>query len=213
MLDLEVIDDPAAAVVALDPVRATILAALAEPGSSTTVASALGLPRQKVNYHLRLLESHDLVRLVEERPRRGLTERVVMATAKAYVVSPAALASSADALPSTDRLSSRYLIAVGARMVRDVATLARGAERSGRALATMSIDTEIRFASAAERAAFTAELTHAVTRLVARYHDETLPGGRWHRLVVAAHPRPAASVAPTPAVPPSDPSARRPTDV
>src|SRR5689334_15028481 len=81
VLDLEVIDDPAAAMAALDPVRASVLAILAEPGSSTTVAAALGLPRQQVNYHLRTLERHDLVRLVEERPRRGLTERVMRATA------------------------------------------------------------------------------------------------------------------------------------
>ena len=27
--------------------------------------------------------------------------------------------------------------------------------------------------------------------LVARYHDESAPRGRWHRLVIAAHPSPA----------------------
>lgn len=213
MLDLDVIDDPAAAVAALDPARARILAALVEPGSSTTVASVLGLPRQKVNYHLRVLETHGLVRLVEERPRRGLTERVVVATARAYVVSPEALGASTADLGRTDRLSSRYLVAIGARMLREVATLARGADRAGRPLATMSIDTEIRFASAAERAAFTAELTHAVTGLAARYHDETAAGGRWHRLVVASHPRPAASVARTTENQPSHSAAGRPRDV
>jgi DNA-binding transcriptional ArsR family regulator len=194
VLDLDVIDDAAAAAAALDPVRAKILAALATPGSSTTVASALGLPRQKVNYHLRVLETHHLVRLVEERQRRGLRERVVVATAQAYVVSPAALGVSDADLARTDRLSSRYLIAIGARMVHEVAALVRGADKAGKPLATLSIDTEIRFASAAERAAFTAELTREVTRLAARYHDETASGGRWHRLVVAAHPRPAPAV-------------------
>jgi len=209
VLDLDVIDDPAAAVAALDPVRARILAALAEPGSSTTLAAALGLPRQRVNYHLRLLESHGLVHLVEERPRRGLTERIVVATARAYVVSPEALGAGMADPARTDRLSARYLVALGARMVREVAVLARRAEKAGRPLATMAIDTEIRFASAAERAAFTAELTRTVTGLVARYHDETSAGGRWHRLVVAAHPRAAPPVAGTPVVRPSDPSARR----
>ena len=86
MLDVDVIDDPAAAIPALDPVRADILAILAEPGSSTTVAAALGLPRQQVNYHLRTLERHNLVRIVEERPKRGLMERVMLATARTYVV-------------------------------------------------------------------------------------------------------------------------------
>ena len=51
----------------------------------------------------------------------------------------------------------------------------------------------MRFASAEDRAAFTAELADAVTTLTARYHDEAAPSGRWHRLVVLAHPRPAAT--------------------
>jgi DNA-binding transcriptional ArsR family regulator len=190
VLDVEVIEDAAVAVAALDPARAAVLAALAEPGSATTVARQLGLPRQRVNYHLRSLEEHGLVELVEQRPRRGLTERVLRATARGYVVSPGALGRSGADPARTDRLSTRYLIAVAARLVGEVGLLARRAEAAGRPLATLTLDAEIRFASAADRAAFTAELTDAVTALVARYHDEAAPGGRPHRLVVAAHPRP-----------------------
>jgi len=193
-LDLDVIDDPAVAVAALGPVRADILATLVEPGSATTVAAALGLPRQQVNYHLRTLERHGLVRVVEERPKRGLTERVMQATAQAYVVSPATLGDSAADPVRTDRLSTRYLIAVAARMVREVADLARRADDAGKPLATLAIDTEIRFASAADRAAFTSELAAAVTNLSAKYHDERAPRGRRHRLVVAAHPVPPTPV-------------------
>ncbi|MEP7112037.1 MAG: helix-turn-helix domain-containing protein [Ilumatobacteraceae bacterium] len=188
MLDVDVIEDPAAAMAALDPVRASILALLAEPGSSTTVATALGLPRQQVNYHLRTLEHHNLVRMVEERPKRGLTERVMLATARAYVVSPSTLGENAADPARTDRLSSRYLIAIAARMVGEVADLARRADKARKPLATLAIDSEIRFASAADRAAFTAELTAAVTELAAKYHDEQANRGRWHRVVVAAHP-------------------------
>lgn len=186
VLDVDVIDDPVAAAVALDPVRSKILAALAEPGSSTTVAAVLGLPRQQVNYHLRILEDHGLIQMVEERPKRGLTERVMLATARAYVVSTSTMGERADPA-RTDRLSSRYLIAVAARMVREVAQLARLAESAGRPLATLSIDSEIRFASAGDRAAFTDELAAAVTALAGKYHDERAPRGRWHRVVVAAH--------------------------
>ena len=76
--DLEVIDDPAAAVVALDPIRTRLLAELAEPGSAASLASRVGLTRQKVNYHLRALEAHGLVRPVEERRWGGLVERRVV---------------------------------------------------------------------------------------------------------------------------------------
>ena len=103
MLDVEVIDDPAVAAVAIDPVRARILAELANPGSATTVAAALGQPRQKVNYHLRALEDHGLVTLVEERPRRGLTERVLVASARSYVLSPEILGRNAADPRAIDR--------------------------------------------------------------------------------------------------------------
>lgn len=189
--DLEVIDDAAVALTALDPVRTRVLAALVEPGSATTVAAAIGETRQKVNYHLRTLEERGLVQFVEERPRRGLTERVVVASARSYVMSSAVLGDAAPDPGRIDRLSSSYLVAVAARLVREVGDLARRATAARRPLATLTIDTEVKFASADDRAAFTEELSTAVTGLVARYHDEAAPNGRWHRLVVAAHPRPA----------------------
>lgn len=191
MLDLDVIDDPATAIMALDPVRARILRHLVEPASATTLAHELGLSRQRVNYHLRTLESHGLVALVEERPRRGLTERVVRATARAYLVAPDAVDDHAVDPSRVDRLSSRYLLAVAARLVKEMRDLSRDAEHARKPLPTLAIDTDIRFRSAAERAAFTSELAAAVRDLAARYHDEAAPRGRWHRLLVAAHPHPA----------------------
>lgn len=191
MFDLEVIDNAAAAESALDPVRARMLAELTEPASAATLSARLGIPRQKLNYHLRALESHGLVRLAEERHWGGLTERLMVATASSYVVSPRALgAIGADPSRGVDRLSASYLIALAARVVREVGTLLHLSREAGKGLATLSIDTEIRFRSPVERAGFTRELTEAVTNLVARYHDETAPGGRPHRLIVVAHPTP-----------------------
>jgi DNA-binding transcriptional ArsR family regulator len=191
MLDLQVIEDPAAAAVALDPVRGRLLAELGEPASAATLAARLGVARQKVNYHLRALEQHKLVRVTEERLWGGLTERLLVATAASYVVSPAALGPLAnDPSRTTDRLSASYLIALGARVVREVGALLGRARETEKRLATLALDTELRFRSASERAAFTRELTQAVTSLVARYHDEAAPGGRSFRLVLVAHPLP-----------------------
>src|ERR1700724_64268 len=103
MLEIAVIDDPAAAGVSLDPVRARLLGELAQPGSASTLAAQLGLPRQKVNYHLRALERHGLVELVEERRKGNVTERVMRATAASYVISPSALSAVApDPDPAPD---------------------------------------------------------------------------------------------------------------
>jgi len=191
MLDVQVIDDPAVATVALEPIRSRLLSHMATPASAATLATRVGLTRQKVNYHLNTLESHGLVRLAEERKWGGLTERLLVATATSYVVSPSALGPvAADPNREMDRLSASYLVALGARVVREVGDLVRRADEAGKRLATLSVDTEVRFRSAADRAAFTAELTEAVTKLVAKYHDESAPGGRAHRLVVVAHPVP-----------------------
>ncbi|PCC72233.1 ArsR/SmtB family transcription factor [Nannocystis exedens] len=192
MLDIAVIDDPAAATVALDPVRSRLLAELAEPASAAILAARLDMPRQKVHYHLRALADHGLVREAEQRRWGGLTERLFVATAGSYVVSPGALGPvAADPRRTTDRLSAGYLIALAARVVREVGALWRRAVDADKRLATLSIDTEVRFASAGERAAFTKDLTLAITTLVARYHDTSAPGGRDYRLLVMAHPRPA----------------------
>ena len=191
MLDIHVIEDPAAATVALGPMRSRLLSELAVPASAATLAARVGLARQKVNYHLHAMEAHGLVRLAEQRMWGGLTERLVVASAASYVVSPSALGPvAADPNRDIDRLSASYLIALGARIVRELGDLVRRAKESGKRLATLAVDTEVRFRSAAERAAFSHELTEAITKLVAKYHDESAPGGRPHRLVIVAHPLP-----------------------
>ncbi|MBB4930538.1 DNA-binding transcriptional ArsR family regulator [Lipingzhangella halophila] len=189
MLDTAVIDEPSTAAATLEPVRARLLHELAEPASASTLAAKLGLSRQKVNYYLRGLEEHGLIELVEERRKGNMTERVMRAIAEAYVISPSASGPVApDPSRSPDRLSARWLLAVAARLVQDVGALIGAGAKTGKRVATLAIDGEIRFASAAERSAFAQELSDAVSGLVAKYHDENAAGGRGHRLVVALHP-------------------------
>lgn len=185
------IADPAAAVVALDPVRSRLLAELTEPASAATLATRVGIARQKVNYHLRALEQHQLVTIAGERKWGGLRERLLVATASSYVVSPGALgAAGTDPGRSRDRLSASYLIALAARTVQEVGDLWREARARDKRLATLSLEATVRFRSAADRAEFTRELSDAVAALTARYHDDTAPDGRAHRVVLAAYPMP-----------------------
>jgi DNA-binding transcriptional ArsR family regulator len=189
MHEIAVIEDAAAAELTLDPIRARLLSELSEPGSASTLAARVGLSRQKVNYHLRALERHGLVQLVEERRKGNCTERVLQASAASYVISPSALSSlEPDPSREPDQRSARWLLALAGRLVKEVGELIGAASDAGKPLATLGIDSEVRFASARERAAFAAELAGAVNGLVARYHDEAAPGGRSHRFVVALHP-------------------------
>ena len=201
MQDVAVIDDPDVAETALEPVRARLLAELVEPGSASSLAPTVGLTRQKVNYHLRALERRGLIELVEERRKGNMTERVMRATASAYVISPLALSAVApDPGRAPDRLSAFWLLALGSRTVGEVGELMARSDRAGRPLATFAIDAEIEFASAAERASFAAELSDAFESLVAKYHHGEVEGGRRHRVIVGMHPmitRPEADDGPT----------------
>lgn len=182
--------DPAAVEAALDPTRAAILDALAEPGSASTVAAALGSTRQKVNYHLKTLEAHGLVELVEERAWGGITERMLRRSARHLVASPDVIQRSRlDPSEVSDRLSASYLVAVNARNVTEMGAIANRAV-AGTRVPTLTVDTVIGFASAEDRAAFATDLQSAVAALAARYHHDD---GRPHRLTISSYPRPKES--------------------
>jgi len=183
--------NPAQVEALLQPLRQRLLEELQRPDSAAGLARRLGLPRQQVNYHLRELESAGLVRLVEERRRGNFVERVMGASARRYVISPEVLGSLGDDLEGIrDHFSSAFLVAEAARTIRDLASLRERADEAGRRLATMTLATEVRFASAAARDAFARELTDAMARLVQRYHDASAPGGRRFRLLLGAYPSP-----------------------
>ncbi len=186
---LRVVRDSEPAAALLDPVRQRLLAELREPDSASGLARRLRLPRQRLKDHLRALEASGLVELVEERRKGNCLERVVRATARAYVISPEALGPlGLPAEMAPDRLSSAYLIAAAGRTIREVGALEERARREQKRLATLTLDGEVRFASAESRAAFAEELAAAVARLSAKYHDERAPDGRRFRLLAAVHP-------------------------
>jgi len=186
---LDVISSPGRAAMLLDPLRLRLLEGLREPDSAAGLARRLRLPRQRVNYHLRELEKQRLVELVGKRRRGNCTARLLRATARAYVISPAALGGvAADPAAVQDRFSAAYLLAITARTLRDVGALDARAQKAGRRLATLTLETEVRFASAEARTGFANELAGAVARLAAKYHDEKVSGGRPFRFVVAGHP-------------------------
>jgi DNA-binding transcriptional ArsR family regulator len=186
---LEVIHQPQAASAALHRTRRRLLAALNEPDSAAGLARRLGLPRQRLNYHLRQLERWGLVECVEERRKGNCTERVLRTTARSFVISPEALGSlGATTDAALDRFSASYVVAVAARAIQEVSTLEARARGANKRLSTLTLDSEIRFANAELRAAFAEELSEQMTRLIAKYHDDSGPGGRRFRLVTVVHP-------------------------
>lgn len=189
--ELLVLSDPVRARTLLDPERRRLVEALArEPDSASGLARRLGEKRQRLNYHLRLLERAGLVELVEERPAGGLSERVMRLVARRFVVDPGAAGGvgAADPADVGDRFSAMYLVATAARAVRELAALMERAGRRRGRLATGSVNTRVRLAAPADFEAFMADLTRAVGDVVARHHAAE---GRWFRVVAGAYPGPA----------------------
>lgn len=186
---LRTLHDGPEARMALHPLRRELLARLAEPASAAQAARDLGLARQKVNYHLRLLEEAGLVELVETRTVGNCTERVLRSRARAFVVAPGALGDLApDPDTIRDRFSAAYLTAVAARAVQEVSELGSAAEAADKKLATLCLETEVRFASPAAQHAFAQDLANAVREIAARHHDDHAPQGRRFRFFVGGYP-------------------------
>ena len=136
-----VIDDPDTVVEVLTPFRRRLLSLLDQPRSATGLAGMLDTSRQRVNYHLRALEDADLVELVEERPRRGVTERFLRRRADVVLVDP--LAFTGAALQGRDRVGITGLVATAGDLVAQAASVAAGATAAGTRVAVATLDTEV----------------------------------------------------------------------
>lgn len=180
---LQIVQNPGKAAVLLQPGRLGLVEQLAEPDSAAGLARRLGVPRQKMNYHLRELEREGFLEFVEERRKGNCIERVVRASAREFLIAP-----HAGKPLTADRFSAAYLVSTAARVIRDLAALCLRAGRAGKRIATLTLETEIRFASAESRAAFAEELTASIAHLAAKYHNERAEGGRRFRVVSAAYP-------------------------
>jgi len=196
---LEPIRDAAAARVLLQhPLRARVLAlGAAEARSPADMARELGESRQKVHFHVTKLADAGLLERAGTARKRNMTEQRWRATARSYVLAPELLGGvGAHALPVEDAASAATLMARAARLQHEVGIAMSEAGAAGKRLPSLSLSSELRFTSAAQRAAFTEALQDAVTRIVAEHTSpaETPDGaaakGRPYRLVLGCHPIP-----------------------
>lgn len=184
---LAVLEADSTAACLLDPVRREILSLLQEPGSAIGVASRLGLPRQRLGYHIRQMEEAGLLRHVGDRKRGNFTERLLQSSARHYFLSPQLLgALGTDPKQVADKASSAYQVAVAAEVAQTVATMRDQAEAAGKRLPTVTMQVDVRFASPADQKAFGDELTEAIAGLVEKYHRAD---GHTFTFSVLGHPK------------------------
>jgi DNA-binding transcriptional ArsR family regulator len=191
-------DGPRVAALVQHPVRRRIIALARTPMSATEMAARLGLTRQRVNYHVRQLERARFLERGERRLRRNMVEQRYIATARSYVIAPALLGPLAPhASDVHDAASAAALFALVSRAQDDLTRVVADAGMQARRVATLSLATDVRFASAEQRAAFTRALEEAIADVVARHtspfvHEDGSPGdGRPYRLFLGCHPIPA----------------------
>ncbi len=197
---LDLVREPSQAAALLHhPRRLKILTALLEPDSATGVARRMKLPRQTVTYPVRELARARLLARAGRRRRRQLFEQCYVATARGYVLSPELLGQlAADPSQVADRLSAKYLLGLASKLQSELARSVELAAAAGKHLATLSINTELRFTSAEQSTAFTEELQRAIAEVVSRLSapftkaDGTAAEGRPYRLVVGCYPIPPA---------------------
>ncbi|MGB9463726.1 MAG: helix-turn-helix domain-containing protein [Candidatus Acidiferrum sp.] len=193
---LDLVREPAQASALLHhPLRLKILAALLEPDSATGVARRMKLPRQTVNYHVRELARARLLVRAGRRRRRHLFEQCYVATARGYVLSPELLGKlAADPAQIADTFSAKYLLGLASKLQSELARSVELATAAGKRLATLSINTELRFTSPEQRAAFTEELQRAIVEVAGRHSspltmaDGSAAEGRPFRLIVGCYP-------------------------
>jgi len=95
--------------VLMSPQRLQLAEMLAEPKTAKEVAEELGVPVTRLYYHLNALVGHGLVRVVEERPKGALVERVFQVAGKAMRPSRAFLERyGAEGLVEVSALAFRH---------------------------------------------------------------------------------------------------------
>lgn len=195
--ELESVESPARASALLHPLRLRLLALAREPASAADLARQVGLPRQRVNYHVRELSQAGLLKPAGRRRRRNLYEQRYRATARAYVLDPALLGPlAADWRAIEDKASSEYLIALSEQVRADVSRAAAEARQEGERLTTFSLKSQFRFLSPGQRAEFADAVRRALVDVIARHtlpdrREGGRPGrGQPHRLVLACYPAP-----------------------
>lgn len=194
---LEPVQEAGRAELLLHPLRQRILSEAREASTAAEIARRVGLPPQKVNYHVRTLVEAGFLRPAGEGRKRNLIEKRYRASARSYVLLPGILGEmSPGASGDADRFGAAHLIRLGALLQEELAVWLQPGVVRRKGPSTLSLDVEIRFDSQEQRAEFADELRKAVAGVVGVHSAPTLDHegrrrpGQPYRLVVACYPVP-----------------------
>jgi DNA-binding transcriptional ArsR family regulator len=186
MTRVEVLDDAERVAALAQPMRIAILEALRTPNSASGVAREIDETRQKTNYHVKALLDAGLLKPVGERRRGNFVEQLYQSVAPTFIVAPALAWSDDRRVDALRRqLPLEHLVRLGERLQRDAAGLLDRAAFDGEEIPAAAVETEVRFADEAARAAFLEEYLVAVKPLLEKYGRQH---GDAYRVALAAYP-------------------------
>ncbi|WP_063036238.1 winged helix-turn-helix domain-containing protein [Nocardia grenadensis] len=179
MREVIYLDSVEQAEVLLKPRRIEIVRALAEPATCADVARLLEQSPQRVNYHVKRLVEHGLVRQIAERTVRNLREGVYQAAGRSYWLSPR-LVGHIGTRRSSDAMSLGHLLDLTEEVQRDVADI----DLTHPDLPSLGISGQIAL-HPDQRAEFLTDLQAALQRLFTKYGGSD---GESFKLAVACYP-------------------------
>ncbi|HLN57403.1 MAG TPA: helix-turn-helix domain-containing protein [Thermoanaerobaculia bacterium] len=193
--EIQCITERAHAAEVLQPLRLEILRLTRDPTSASEMSQKLGLSRQRVNYHVRVLARSGFLKRAGRRRRRNMVEQRYVASARAFLLSPELLgAVGADWRKVEDATSAGFLLALSCQMGSDLVRVWRESGTIGKQVSTLSLKSQFRFESPEQRERFTKALEEAVVRVVTDHTSPNLkpdgsPGpGSAYRLVLGCYP-------------------------
>ncbi len=167
-----------------DSLKSEILREMDRPQTTADLALIMGMPRQKLGYHVRQLEDAGLLVRVGETRRGNCVARKLQSVARHIIV----YKSDPDAPIPQDRFSSSWLVAQCATAIREIGVMSLDADSVGEKLPTMSVDAEIAFDNPQEQQAFAQELSELIAALVDRYGSSSSDARRF-RFFAASYPK------------------------
>ncbi|WP_409342593.1 ArsR/SmtB family transcription factor [Paenibacillus sp. MBLB4367] len=184
-----VVQSPAQAMALLNPLRAELLALMAEPASAAEIARGMGETAQRINYHLKALEKVGLARRVGTRQVRNLVEVLYQAAARTFVIADSLGFQPQAAQQMRDQGSLAHLITLSDRMKADALTLMEQSDREEK-VPSASLASTVRLADERQREAFMNEYVALVEQLVRKYETTAADNASAYRLLAAVYPDP-----------------------
>ena len=184
--ELMVVSDRQTMALLADSLKSEILREMDRPQTTAELSQAMGMPRQKLGYHVRQLEEAGLLANVGESRRGNCVARKLQAVARHFVINR----TDTDAAVTPDRYSSHWLVEQSARTIREIGVLSADAASGGESLQAVTLDSEIAFDNLQDQQAFAQELSELIVALVARYGSDSSAARRF-RVLAASYPKPS----------------------